>query len=196
MFNLKLVPYDSPLLRIKTAPFDFEVAKETGFDTVAFKAEMVDIMRSRNGIGLSANQVGSVVRAFVLEAGDEGMIFFNPRLVDVSETEVQMEEGCLSFPGISLKIKRPQSVRVRYEDEHGETHTSVFAGLSARCVLHEIDHLDGKTFVELASALQFDLAKNKAAKLGLRYDRRKCVGVSINQDVRSQSGLLGSVPSV
>jgi peptide deformylase len=92
---------------------------------------------------------------------------FNPTIADVSEKEVTLEEGCLTYPNLFIKIKRPMLVRIRYTDSFGESHTDKFTGISARCVLHEMDHLDGANFTLRAKKFHYDQAmrqRNKRTK--------------------------------
>src|SRR5438270_293167 len=114
---LQLVPEDSPILKQVLPEFTFPNAD--AWQTVT---NLVRTMEEHNGLGLSANQVGLDARVFVMR-GKPPIACFNPRIVDVSDEEVLLEEGCLSFPGLYVKLKRPIHIRVRYQDADGETHT-------------------------------------------------------------------------
>jgi len=113
--------------------------------------DMTQTMERNNGIGLAAPQVGVLKRIIVVKTDIEGQRFFeliNPKILEKSkETEIG-EEGCLSFPGFFLKIKRPKEIEVEGEDINGEKINFKAKGLFARVLCHEIDHLDGILFCD------------------------------------------------
>ena len=112
---------------------------------------LVDNMIHYNGIGLSANQIGIWERAFVMVRDlehNEVMVCFNPRIVKSYSEEVEMEEGCLSYPELFLKIKRPDKIVVKYEDEDKKTHKMKLQGLASRVFQHEYDHMEGIDFTQ------------------------------------------------
>ena len=94
---------------------------------------------------------------------------FNPVIADVSTEEVALEEGCLTYPNLFVKIKRPMLIRVRYMDSHGEAHTDKFTGISARCVQHEIDHLNGENYTMKANKFHLDQAIRQRRKYKREY---------------------------
>ena len=104
-----------------------------------------------NGVGLSANQIGIWERAFAMVRdieNNEVMVCFNPRIVKSYSEEVEMEEGCLSYPELFLKIKRPDKIVVKYEDEDKKTHKLKLQGLASRVFQHEYDHMEGIDFTQ------------------------------------------------
>ena len=104
-----------------------------------------------NGVGLSANQIGIWERAFAMIRdleNNEIMVCFNPRIVKSYAEEVEMEEGCLSYPDLFLKIKRPDKIIVKYEDENKKTHKMKLEGLASRVFQHEYDHMEGIDFTQ------------------------------------------------
>ena len=112
---------------------------------------LIDNMIHHNGIGLSANQIGIWERAFVMVRDlehNEVMVCFNPRIVKSYAEEVEMEEGCLSYPELFLKIKRPDKIVVKYEDEDKKTHKIKLQGLASRVFQHEYDHMEGIDFTQ------------------------------------------------
>jgi len=109
--------------------------------------DMVETMRHADGIGLAAPQVGILKRAVVIDVGDGVIELVNPELVAAKGEQVDIE-GCLSVPGKYGEVKRPQKVIVRAQDRHGKTFEVTGEGLLARALCHEIDHLDGKLFVD------------------------------------------------
>ena len=112
---------------------------------------LIDNMIHHNGIGISANQIGIWERAFAMVRdleNNEVMVCFNPRIVKSYAEEVEMEEGCLSYPELFLKIKRPDKIVVKYEDEDKKTHKMKLQGLASRVFQHEYDHMEGIDFTQ------------------------------------------------
>ena len=112
---------------------------------------LIDNMIHHNGIGISANQIGIWERAFAMVRdleNNEVMVCFNPRIVKSYSEEVEMEEGCLSYPELFLKIKRPDKIIVKYEDENKKTHKMKLQGLASRVFQHEYDHMEGIDFTQ------------------------------------------------
>jgi len=108
-------------------------------------------MYERNGLGLSSNQIGVPYRLFAMRGSPQNFVCINPRLIHTSTERVLLDEGCLSFPGMIVKIKRPSEIRVRFQLPNGDTQTHKFTGITARVVQHEIDHLDGILYFNRAS---------------------------------------------
>ena len=107
---------------------------------------LIDNMIHHNGIGISANQIGIWERAFAMIRDlehQEVMVCFNPRIIKSYTEEVEMEEGCLSYPELFLKIKRPDKIVVKYEDENKKIHKIKLQGLASRVFQHEYDHMEG-----------------------------------------------------
>tara|TARA_Y100000817_G_scaffold236156_1_gene188354 strand:- start:24 stop:485 length:462 start_codon:yes stop_codon:yes gene_type:complete len=112
---------------------------------------LVDNMIHHQGIGISANQIGIWERAFAMVRdleNNEVMVCFNPRIIKSYSEEVEMEEGCLSYPELFLKIKRPDKIIVKYEDEDKKTHKIKLQGLASRVFQHEYDHMEGIDFTQ------------------------------------------------
>ena len=112
---------------------------------------LIDNMIHHNGIGISANQIGIWERAFAMVRdieNNEVMVCFNPRIIKSYSEEVEMEEGCLSYPELFLKIKRPDKIIVKYEDEDKKTHKLKLQGLASRVFQHEYDHMEGIDFTQ------------------------------------------------
>ena len=112
---------------------------------------LIDNMIHHEGIGISANQIGIWERAFAMVRdieNNEVMVCFNPRIVKSYSEEVEMEEGCLSYPELFLKIKRPDKIVVKYEDEDKKTHKLKLQGLASRVFQHEYDHMEGIDFTQ------------------------------------------------
>ena len=112
---------------------------------------LIESMIHHNGVGLSANQIGISERAFAMVRDieyNEIIVCFNPRIIKSYTEEVEMEEGCLSYPNIFLKIKRPDKIVVKYEDEYKKTHKIKLQGLASRVFQHEYDHMEGIDFTQ------------------------------------------------
>ena len=117
--------------------------------------DMAETMYKAEGVGLAAPQVGILRRVVVIDAGDEsnGLVeFVNPEILE-TEGEQCGREGCLSLPGRQAIVTRPRKVRVRAQDRRGETFELEAEGLFARAICHELDHLDGKLFIDIADEM-------------------------------------------
>ena len=140
-----IVYYPDPVLQRRAAEVE-----AVGPELAAFAAKMLVCMQEASGVGLAAPQVGRSIRLFVASQTGEpadGMVFLNPRIEPFGPI-VELEEGCLSLPGIRADIRRTESVRLAFTDLEGEARTAEFGGLLARIVQHECDHLDGVLFFE------------------------------------------------
>ena len=131
--------------------------------------DMLETMYDAPGIGLAAPQVGVTKRLLVMDCIKDGpaepMALFNPRITWSSEDLSAYEEGCLSIPDQYAEVKRPASVRVEWTDPEGAAQERVFEGLWATCVQHEIDHLDGKLFIDYLGPLKRQMITRKMEKL-------------------------------
>jgi peptide deformylase len=130
--------------------------------------DLVDSMYAENGLGIAALQLGDPRRMFIVEpklAGraetDPPLAFINPEVLSVSDEVQDSEEGCLSFPEIYIKVKRPMRCRVRAMGLDGATFEIEGEGLMARCLLHENDHLTGKLLVDFVGPLKRQMIKKK-----------------------------------
>ena len=155
---MKLVDRDDPILKQPTAKFDFN---DPPFDPVEFSQQLVKLMIDSRGVGLAANQVGVPYSIFAVFSQPQNLVCFNPRIVDVSEEVISLDEGCLTYPGLFLPIKRPRHVRIRYQQPNGETITEKYTGMTARVMLHELDHLNGEVFYNKANRYHREAAMRK-----------------------------------
>ena len=121
---------------------------------------MIDLMKVQKGIGLAAPQIGLNYRFFMMETD----MYINPVILEQSKDIVIDTEGCLSFPGLSMRVKRAKKVIVEYTDIEGNKQEGKFVNYMARCFQHELDHLDGITFDQQVSKLVFDRAIKKRRK--------------------------------
>ena len=130
-------------------------------------------MKLYSGLGLSANQCAIRERVFVIGTDQFQMACINPKVIDVSEELVKDTEGCLSFPAFFLKFPRPKWVEVEFTNENGERKQVRLDGLTARCFLHELDHLNGVKFTNYVGAASILQANRKQEKLIKKIVRRK-----------------------
>lgn len=158
---LKIIKFPDPILRERMPKFDFE---NPFIDPVELEKEMLAVMYANDGIGLAANQVGVRTRMFVMGHKDSpelGQAFYNPIIVGNTADIRDLDEGCLSFPGIYVKVKRPSEIKARWQNSKGEWQESEFSGYDCKCFLHEFDHLEGITYQDRVSSLKWALANKK-----------------------------------
>ncbi len=130
-------------------------------------------MKIAGGIGLSANQCGVNIRMFIMGFGEQVYGCINPEVVEQSDELIDDQEGCLSFPGLILRVRRPSWIQAKYTNKDGQVVEEKFEGLTARCYLHELDHMNGVVFTEKVGKVSLDKAKRKQAKLIKTVARRK-----------------------
>ena len=141
--------------------------------------DMLATMYDAPGIGLAAPQVGVLERLIVLDCvkaegeAPRPLIMFNPEIIASSEETNVYEEGCLSIPEHFADVTRPAEVQVRWIDRDGKEHTEEMGGLWATCVQHEIDHLDGKLFIDYLKPLRRQMITRKMTKLKRELAREK-----------------------
>ena len=144
-----------PILRLNTVP-----VKEITPELRALVADMFETMHHARGIGLAAPQVGRTERVAVVEIEGEPLVVINPEILETSGKD-KAEEGCLSIPDIYADVERPKDVVVRAMDLDGNSYEVQATDLLARCLQHEIDHLDGKLFLDYLSVLKRTAALTK-----------------------------------
>jgi peptide deformylase len=159
-----IVIFGDPVLREISKPVD-RVDQQVK-DLVS---EMTGTLRKARGLGLAAVQIGVPKRIFLVDLSvvnvkESLLVFINPEII-ASSGEVEMEEGCLSFPDLYQKITRPAMVTVRALDADGQSFEMSADGLAARAILHEYDHLEGKLFIDYLSPLTRQLLKGRLKKL-------------------------------
>jgi len=173
MYEVKtfaLVPENHTLLHEVLPEFDFS---NPPVNPNEFASTLVETCKKHKGYGLSANQCGFKHRVFVMGAGEEYVAFFNPKVISLSDEMALMDEGCLSYPLLSLKISRPKEIMVEYQDFNGELRNTKLVGISARCFLHELDHMNGIVYTSRVKPLAFQMAMKKRDKLFKMLDKMK-----------------------
>ena len=165
MALLQILHFPDPRLHLKAHPvkiFDKELK--------ALVDDMAQTMYQNDGIGLAATQVDVQKRLIIIDLSkksDEAkkiLAFVNPEIISRSG-EVFGEEGCLSVPGVYESIIRAENISVKFQDLDGNVYTKDYTGLMSVCMQHEIDHLDGKVFVEYLSSLKQNFIKKKMKKI-------------------------------
>lgn len=132
-------------------------------DTLIRRLKMT--MKLYGGIGLAANQCGVSERLFIIGHEESSFACINPKVLEVSENIVRDKEGCLSFPGLFFNVPRAEWIIAEYTDEQGETQTTKIAGLTARCYLHELDHLNGIKYTEHVGPASVNIARRRQKKI-------------------------------
>ncbi|MFR9165531.1 MAG: peptide deformylase [Dysgonomonas sp.] len=163
---LPIYLYGQPILRKETKKInpDYPNLKE-------LVENMFETMYQADGIGLAAPQVGLDIKLFVIDLSPLGeddpqylnfkKVFINAEITESSEEVVNMQEGCLSIPGINESVTRPKKIRIKYMDENFTEHDEVYGDFFARCIQHEYDHTNGVMFVDKISGIRKQLVKSK-----------------------------------
>jgi peptide deformylase len=134
---------------------------------------MIPAMYAFDGTGLAANQVGIDARIFVADIGEGPFAVINPEILQASAKQTVLEEGCLSFPGIHIKVKRPEAIRVKYLSVRNETIEADLSGIPSKVFQHEIDHLNGRTIMDHASRAEKIKFKEKLGMLEASQRKNK-----------------------
>jgi len=164
MTVLPIIVAPDPRLKVNATPVE-----RVDDEVRQLMDDMLDSMHAANGIGLAAPQVGIAKRVLVMDVArpeepPQPIRMANPEVVWESEEEVLAEEGCLSLPDQYAEVVRPERVRVRYLDHENEIRELEADGLLAKCVQHEMDHLDGVLFVDHLSSLKRKIILRKLTK--------------------------------
>lgn len=145
----------------------------------ALAEDMLETMYDAPGIGLAAPQIGVLDRIIVMDCVKDDnedpnpMVLINPEIIATSDEKNVYEEGCLSIPDQFAEVTRPKQVQVRWMDLNGAEQTQEFDGLWSTCVQHEIDHLDGKLFIDYLGAMKRQMITRKMQKLKRKIARGK-----------------------
>lgn len=167
MMELKLLPEGDEHLSQPCTPWDFE----SDGDPTELVHSLFKKLTDSGGIGLAAPQCGVMKTIFVLGNFTHQIACINPQIISLSEEKEIDLEGCLSFPDLWLRVKRPKSCVVKFQNEKGEHFEREFTGLMSRVFLHEFDHLIGVTFDERAPDLSVKMAKERRKKQARKKSR-------------------------
>lgn len=163
---MKIINFPNKILLETMPTFDFS---NPITDAVELEKDMINIMLANKGVGLSANQVGIKASVFVMGHSSDpssARAFFNPMIVNASSDFNDMIEGCLSFPGVFVKVKRPSKILAKWQDNKGTWQEAEFTGYDAKCFCHEYDHLNAINMSDRVSQLRWALAVKKSRKIG------------------------------
>lgn len=184
---LPIYLYGQPILRRPTEEIDLSTP-QTQAEITQLISDMFETLKAADGCGLAAPQVGRSLRLFIVDGSELGeeypdcatfkKAFINPKLIETSNQTTTCSEGCLSLPGISENVVRPQTITISYLDEHFQPHTDILTDFQARIVLHEFDHLEAHLFTDRISLLRKQLVRNKLnniekGKVVSRYKYKK-----------------------
>ena len=155
-----LVDFYDPILRKPTKPIKLE---EMSPSQIIFYIYSMAMMMEHYGdaLGLSANQVGWDLRICAINLGKENVVLINPEIIEASPPILSYYEGCVSYPGLFLKIPRSQTIKIKFQTPSGNWQEQQFDGLTAICVQHELDHLDGIVYTQKVSPINLERAKRK-----------------------------------
>ncbi len=170
---MRLVEETNPILMQKCDPFDFE---NPLMDPYELSDGLHKVRKEGAGIGLAAPQVGINTQVLVIGMGDfktEGVddynqVFFNPTILSYEEGNIYMLEGCLSYPGLVVKVKRPENMTMEWYTEEGSRCEERFTGMTSRILQHEVDHLNGITFLKRAVSYHLQKARKDRKIQGRR----------------------------
>ncbi len=171
----KIRIYGDPCLREQSVPVETIDSEEVK----TLIEDMIETMYEEDGIGLAAPQVGENVRIFVADTsaaeGDsqkkkerKPIVYINPEILEESPEDNAMDEGCLSLPELNGQVYRPIRIKLRYTTPDGEQHEENLDGMRSRCCQHEIDHLDGKLFIDRMPFVRRSLLAGKLAAIKRR----------------------------
>jgi len=161
----KLLENDNPILKVPLSGLSEDLDRET------LTENLVETMREYKGIGLSASQCAVMERVFVIYSDimeQKITACYDPHILEYSEETILMSEGCLTYPGLWLKVRRPISIKAEWEDTEGTKGTYELFGLEARIFQHEYDHMEGLTFIDHVSKFKLERAKKRIKKLRKR----------------------------
>lgn len=162
-----ILQLNDSMLRDHLPDFNFD---QRLVDPLKLAEDLVETLKHHNALGVAANQFGLPYRVFAM-ATDPLFVCFNPTIT-YEEGSALLDEGCLSFPYLYLKIKRPAKIRAKFQDYNGDIVTRVFDGMTARIYLHELDHLNGITFQSKANQFHLNRGLNHQKK-ALRRTKQK-----------------------
>ncbi|KDE41392.1 MAG: peptide deformylase [Nitrincola lacisaponensis] len=162
MSKLNILEFPDPRLRTIAAPVE-----QVDDEIRQLVDDMFETMYAANGIGLAATQVNVHLQVVVIDLSEESnepLVLINPSFTVIEEEKDEMQEGCLSVPGFYETVERPRRIRVESLDRDGKQQTFEADGLLAVCIQHELDHLNGKLFVDYLSRLKRERIRGKLEK--------------------------------
>lgn len=191
--ELRLVEPEHAALHCIPDPFDW---KQHADSAQQLANVLWDFMAEAGGVGLSANQLGLNMRVFVMGTPERRMAVFNPEIQQELGEPLSFREGCLSYPGLQLYVKRPSALHATWWDEQHVWHEEMLTGITARIFLHEYDHMQGRDFTSRVSRLKLERAQRSYQKARRQLVRKHALSTMQRalQDTQHEQP-LGKRPS-
>ena len=167
---LPLYDENHPMLKVQIPEYKFDLPNPL-MEMLVKRLKMT--MKLYGGIGLSANQCGVFERVFVIGTDHFQIACINPRIIGQAPSTIKSEEGCLSFPGLHVKLDRPDWVEVEFTNEMGELKQMRLDGITARCFQHELDHMNGIRMIDHIGPVALQMARKKQEKIIKKIVRHK-----------------------
>jgi peptide deformylase len=167
---LPLYDENHPMLKVQIPEYKFDLPNPL-MEMLVKRLKMT--MKLYGGIGLSANQCGVFERVFVIGTDHFQIACINPRIIGQAPSTIKAEEGCLSFPGLHVKLDRPDWVEVEFTNEMGELKQMRLEGITARCFQHELDHMNGIRMIDHIGPVALQMARKKQDKIIKKIVRNK-----------------------
>ena len=167
---LPLYDENHPMLKVQIPEYKFDLPNPL-MEMLVKRLKMT--MKLYGGIGLSANQCGVFERVFVIGTDHFQIACINPRIIGQAPSTIKVEEGCLSFPGLHVKLDRPDWVEVEFTNEMGELKQMRLEGITARCFQHELDHMNGIRMIDHIGPVALQMARRKQDKIIKKIVRNK-----------------------
>ena len=167
---LPLYDENHPMLKVQIPEYKFDLPNPL-MEMLVKRLKMT--MKLYGGIGLSANQCGVFERVFVIGTDHFQIACINPRIIGQAPSTIKAEEGCLSFPGLHVKLDRPDWVEVEFTNEMGELKQMRLEGITARCFQHELDHMNGIRMIDHIGPVALQMARRKQDKIIKKIVRNK-----------------------
>ena len=167
---LPLYDENHPMLKVQIPEYKFDLPNPL-MEMLVKRLKMT--MKLYGGIGLSANQCGVFERVFVIGTDHFQIACINPRIIGQAPSTIKAEEGCLSFPGLHVKLDRPDGVEVEFTNEMGELKQMRLEGITARCFQHELDHMNGIRMIDHIGPVALQMARKKQEKIIKKIVRHK-----------------------
>jgi peptide deformylase len=167
---LPLYDENHPMLKVQIPEYKFDLPNPL-MEMLVKRLKMT--MKLYGGIGLSANQCGVFERVFVIGTDHFQIACINPRIIGQAPSTIKVEEGCLSFPGLHVKLDRPDWVEVEFTNEMGELKQMRLEGITARCFQHELDHMNGIRMIDHIGPVALQMARKKQEKIIKKIVRHK-----------------------
>jgi len=167
---LELVDQDHKLLNQVLERYEFSTDPGDIGARVDMVNNLIETMTYKQGVGISANQVGLPHRVFVLRS-NPALVCFNPRVIDMSSEKTELEESCLTYPNLVIPVKRPKMIKVRFQDINGDVKNEKYIGMTAKIFMHQLDLLNGIHYTNKANPIHVERGKRQSKILNRQIKR-------------------------